>query len=335
MTTGRRRTGVTSKDVARLAGVTQPTVSRALRNDPRVAPETMLRVIEAADKLGYVASDLGRSLSAGETRQIAMVADLDNPLYPQLVAPVHDELAGFGYRTVLFAERGDEIALYERLFDRSVDGVVLTTTRLRSSLPRELHERGLPFVFVNRVSERTPGDAVVGANADGARQVAELLLELGHRRIAAILGPAETSSARDRQAGFERALSEGGVELPPARVHHGWFAHRHGIEGFDAVWRGRHKPTAIFCVNDAVAIGVLSAASERGVSVPDDVAVVGFDDIDMASWPAFRLSTVHNPIEEMARQAVRLLVERLQGDHGAEPTHLELPVALVLRSTHG
>lgn len=335
MTSENRRTSVTSKDVARLAGVTQPTVSRALRNDPRVTPETKLKVMEAVQKLGYVASDLGRSLSTRETRQIAMVADLDNPLYPQLVAPIHDELAGFGYRTVLFAERGDEIALYERLFDRSVDGVVLTTTRLRSSLPHELHERGLPFVFLNRVSERTPGDAVLGANADGARQMAELLLGLGHRRIAAVFGPAETSSARDRQAGFERALSAGGVELPAARVHHGWFAHRHGVEGFETVWRGRHKPTAIFCVNDAVAIGVLSAALERGVSVPDDVAVVGFDDIDMASWPAFRLSTVHNPIDDMARQAVRLLVKRLQGDHDAEPEHVELPVELVLRKTHG
>lgn len=326
---------VTSKDVARLAGVTQPTVSRALRDDPRVTEDTKRRVESAATTLGYVANVLGRGLSTRETRQVAMVADLNNPLYPSLVAPVHDELESLGYRTVVLAERGDEMAVYERLLDRSVDGAVLTTTRLRSSLARELKKREVPFVFLNRISDRTPGDAVTSDNAQGAAQVASLFVSQGHRRVGAVFGPEETSTSRDREAAFRRRLEDAGIQLAPHRVHRGWFTYRHGVEGFNALMRGRHKPTAIFCVNDVTAIGVLNAAQVAGVRVPDDLAVVGFDDIDMASWPAFALTTVHNPLEAMARRSVQLLVARLQGRAPQRPQTEEFPVSLLLRSTHG
>ena len=335
MSAEQRKARVTSKDVARLAGVTQPTVSRALRDDPRVTEETKERVRSAATTLGYVANVLGRSLSTRETRQVAMVADLNNPLYPSLVAPIHDELAALGYRMVLLAERGDEMDVYERLLDRSVDGAVLTTTWLRGSLAQELRKREVPFVFLNRVSDRTPGDAVISANADGAAQVAALFVSQGHRRVGAVFGASETSTSRDREQGFRKVLDDAGLELPPRRVHRGWFTHHHGVEGFAALMRGRSQPTAIFCVNDATAIGVLNAAQLAGVKVPGDLAVVGFDDIEMASWPAFELTTVRNPLEAMARRSVQLLVDRLQGRAPEQPRVEEMPVELLLRRTHG
>jgi len=335
MSTEQRKARVTSKDVARLAGVTQPTVSRALRDDPRVTEETKQRVRDAASSLGYVANVLGRSLSTRQTRQVAMVADLNNPLYPSLVAPIHDELAGLGYGMVLLAERGDEVDVYERLLDRSVDGAVLTTTRLRGSLAHELRNREVPFVFLNRVSDRTPGDAVVSANAEGAAQVAALFVSQGHRRVGAVLGVPETSTSRDREQGFRKVLADAGIELPRRWVHRGWFTHHHGVEGFEAIMSGRDRPTAIFCVNDATAIGVLNAAMLAGVKVPDDLAVVGFDDIEMASWPAFELTTVRSPLAAMARRAVQLLVGRLQGHAPEQPRVEEMPVSLLLRRTHG
>ena len=154
----------TSHDVARLAGVSQPTVSRALRGDPRVAEATRQKVLVAAAELGYVPSELGRSLATRSTHQIAMVADLRNALYPTLVEPLHDRFAEHGLRMVLLAERGDDRATYERVLDRSVDGVVLTTTLTGSSLSKGLLERGLPFVELNRLSGRRRVDGVTADN---------------------------------------------------------------------------------------------------------------------------------------------------------------------------
>lgn len=326
---------VTSHDVARLAGVSQPTVSRALRGDLRVSESTRKRVGEAAEALGYVASELGRSLSTRATRQVAMLTDLDNALFPVLMPPIHDELARLGYRMVVLAERGDDMAVYERLLNRSVDGVILTTTRLRSSLPYELSRRGLPFVFLNRVSEVIESDSATVDNYGGGRLVGELLVSLGHRRIAAVLGPSDTSTVRDREAGFRSALEDAGVALPVARVHRGGFRSEDGAEAFPRLMRGRHPPTALFCVNDMVAVGFLNAAMTAGVRVPDDVAVVGFDNLDLAAWPPYDLTTVHNALVDMACASVRLLVDRLTRGTDHPPTSEVLATRLVLRGTHG
>jgi LacI family transcriptional regulator len=327
---------VTSHDVARLAGVSQPTVSRALRDDPRVAEATRQRVREAAAQLGYVASDLGRSLATRVTRQVAMVADLRNVLYPTLVEPLHDRFAEHGYRMVLLAERGDDRRSYERLLDRSVDGVVLTTTLLRSSLSRALQERRLPFVELNRVSGRRGIDGVTADNRAGAALAARLLLELGHRRIGAVLGSPDASTSRDREAGFRGALADAGVDLPDLRAIHGGFGYADGERGLAELLSAgtRTRPTAVFCVGDAVAIGALNHARRAGLSVPDDLAVVGFDDLEMASWPCFELTTVRVDLAGMALAAADRVVQRMTGAEG--PARVQVfPTELVLRSTHG
>jgi LacI family transcriptional regulator len=324
--------GVTSHDVARLAGVSQATVSRALRDDARVSAATKHRVRDAASALGYVPSELGRGLSTQATRRIALVVELDNALYHVLLGPIHDELLDRGYRMVLLAERGDG-GLAERLLDRSVDGAVLMTTRLTSSLPSQLAARGLPFVFLNRVGGVVDAPSVTADNAGGARAAAELLIELGHTRIAAIVGPEDTSTARDRETGFRSALADAGVALPTRRIVRREFDHESGRAGLDALLDTEDPPTAVFCANDFIAVGALNRALERGVAVPDDLAVVGFDDLDIAAWPSFGLTTVHNPVREMAQRAAAMLVELVEeagdGEHAVFPTHL------VLRRTHG
>ncbi|MGI9147080.1 MAG: LacI family DNA-binding transcriptional regulator [Chloroflexota bacterium] len=325
---------VTSHDVARLAGVSQPTVSRALRGDQPVSEATRQRVARAAEALGYVPSEVGRSLSTRATRQIAMGADLENPLYPGLVAPIHDALMDLGYRMVVLAERGDEASTYERLLDRSVDGAILTTSLLRSSLPYRLHQRGLPFVQLNRVSDLVDADSVTADNWAGANAVAHLLLDFGHRKIGAIFGPAETSTARDREAGFREVLEDGGVALPARRVYRGSaFSYADGNEGFTQLLRRRDHPTAVVCANDIVAVGALNAAVELGIRVPQDLTVIGFDDLDVAAWPCFRLTTVRIDLHAMARRAAELLVKRLGGDESG-PVHERFPAELVLRHTH-
>ena len=323
----------TSHDVARLAGVSQPTVSRALRGDPRVAATTRAAVERAATQLGYVPSDVGRSLSTRSTRQIAMVADLRNALYPALVEPLHDRFAEHGLRMVLLAERGDRQATYDRLLDRSVDGVVLTTTSVGSSLSAGLRERALPFVELNRVSGQDGADTVEADNLGGAAAVTKVLVGHGHTRIAAIFGPHTASTGRDRAAGVRSAMLDSGLELPDSRCSTGGFGFDDGIRGFDAVMRGRHRPTAIVCLGDLVAIGALNEARRRGLRVPEDVAIVGFDDIGMAGWPSFDLTTVRIDLTGMAIAAADQLVARLRG--AQDPAqHRVFDAEVVLRGTH-
>ena len=324
---------VTSHDVARLAGVSQPTVSRALRGDARVAEATRQRVREAAAALGYVPSEVGRSLSTRATHQIAMVADLENPLYPRLVAPIHDTLISLGYRMVVLAERGDDISTYERLLDRSVDGAILTTSLLYSDLPWRLHDRGLPFVQLNRASDLVDSDSITADNRAGAAAVARLFLGAGHRKLGAIFGPAETSTSRDREAGFRDTLQDADVAVPSRWVRRGTaFTYSDGYAGFTAIMQGPDHPSAVFCANDMVAVGALNAAAELGIPVPGQVAVAGFDDLDVASWPCFRLTTVRIDLEAMARRAAEMVVKRLD-DPGAAMVHETFPAALVERAT--
>jgi LacI family transcriptional regulator len=323
----------TSHDVARLAGVSQPTVSRALRGDSRVAEATRQRVLLAAADLGYVPSELGRSLSTRSTRQIAMVADVRNALYPALVEPLHDRFAEHGLRMVLLAEHGDDEATYERLLDRSVDGVILTTSLIGSSLSKRLLDRGLPFVELNRLSGRRKVDGVAADNRGGATAVAQLLLRGGHRRVGAVFGSGEASTSAEREAGFRAALEEAGVDLPDTAVARGGFGYEDGERGFASVMRGRRAPTAVFCVGDLVAVGALNQALRMGLTVPDDVAIVGFDDIAMAAWPCFNLTTARIDLFGMAVAAADLLVSRVGGDTSRARTRV-FPAELVLRGTH-
>ena len=324
---------VTSHDVARLAGVSQPTVSRALRPDSQVSAVTRERVRRAAETLGYVPSELGRSLSTRSTRQIAMVADVDNPLYPQLVGPLHDAFAAQGYRMVLLAERDEEIGGDERLLDGSIDGPVLTTSQRNASLPVQLADRGVPFVQLNRVSDLVDADSVTADNAVGGRLVADLLVGLGHRDVGAVFGPKETSSAGERERGFRAGLRLGGLRLPAHRVVRGWFTYQIGYDGMAAMLSGTDRPSAVFCSNDIVAVGAVNALSAAGLRTPDDVAVVGFDDLAIAGWPVFDLTTVRVDFEAMARRAAELLLDRI-AEPGRPPVHERFPVALVERSTH-
>lgn len=326
---------VTSRDVARAAGVSQPTVSRALRDDRRLSASTRARVREVAAELGYVTAAAGRNLSTRATGQVAMVADLANPLYPFLVGPVHDELAEAGLRMVLLTERTDEDVLSRHLLDRSVDGVLLTTVTSGSRVPGELERRGVPFVMAHRTLDGVSADSVTADNQGGGAAVGDLLLRLGHRDVAALVGPSHASTSRGREQGFRDALALGGVELEPARVVRGGFGHADGVEGLAALLDAGPPPTAVFCVNDFVAVGVLSAALARGIRVPEDLTVIGFDDMPLSGWPAFALTTVDVPVGDIARSAARMLIARLRGEAPETPRHETQATSLVLRQTHG
>ena len=232
------------------------------------------------------------------------------------MGPVHTALERHGYRMLLFAEDEnlDEATAYDRLFDRSIDGVILTTTRLGSTLPAALTRRRIPYVMLNRTVPGAEAVSCVADNESGARQVAEQFIRDGHRRIAALMGPEQTSTARERERGFRDALADAGVALPERYVGRDWFTYGSGYAGMQRLLTERPAPTAVFCANDHVAIGAINAAAELGVAVPGDVAVIGFDDLPIARWPVFNLTTVQVAFEEMSEAVVQLLLSQLGGD---------------------
>ena len=291
-------------------------------------------MLEAARALDYVPSARARALSTGATQRIAMVVDLDNPLWSLLVGRLHDELAGRGYRLTLLAGDGDPADVEEHLVGGGVDGVIVSTARIDSLLPATLRRRNVPAVLLHRYVEGSDLDAAVADDRAGGAAAAQVLLDAGHRRIGALLGPDDTSTGRDRAAGFRARLAESGVELPDAWVRSGAFDPAHGAASLAAVLGGSTVPTALFCANDVIAIGALNAAHAAGVRVPGDLALVGFDDLESAAWPIVSLTTIRVPFADMLRTAVTLLLERIGGFDGGGRRVIH-PVTPVLRSTHG
>ena len=326
--------GVTSHDVARLAGVSQPTVSRALRGKRNVSDETREKVLRAAAALNYVPSESGRILATRSTQRIGLVADdLTNPFYPQLVQPLRDCLERSGYRTLLVADRVDEPVEIERLADGSLDGVILTTTLLGSSLPRELKARGIPCVLANREAAGALVDTVVMDNRAGAARAARLLADLGHRRVGAVFGPRDTSTGRDREAGFREELAARGIVLPARMVRRGQFTFETGYAALTGLLAAPGPPTAVFCANDVIAMGARCAAAALGRDVPRELTLLGFDDIAMAAWEVFALTSVHCDLAAMAGHAVRLLLERIK-EPAKDTERIVLTPTLALRRTH-
>lgn len=325
----------TSHDVARLAGVSQPTVSRALSGAAGISERTRRRVQEAAAALGYVPSERGRTLSTRRTRRIGIVsADLMNPFYPELVEPLRRELQARGYRAVLIPELDDSDAALRSLADGALDGVVFTTAQLGATLPLRLQQLGVPAVLVNRELESRTLDAAVIDNVRGGALVATLMADLGHRRIGAVFGPDSASTSQQRERGLRDELAGRDIVIAPRLVRRGPFTFEAGHAATLELLALPEPPTAIFYANDVLAVGGLNALHARGLSPGTDMTVVGFDDIAMAGWDMFQLTTVHSDCGALARTAVALVTNRVE-QVGQESQRVVLQPAVVRRGTHG
>lgn len=331
---------VTSRDIAREIGLSQSTVSRALRGDPRVAPETLARVQAVAEQLSYVPDAAARSLTTGRTETVGVVvADITNPFYPEIVEVLHAELLHEGYATVLLNEpRSADLA--RQLRGRSVDGLIVVSATLGATFVEELPRMGIPLVLLNRDVDGAAVDRVLSDNLAGGALAAEHLLDLGHRRVGLIAGPADTSTARDRERGLREALARRGLPFDETLRREGSFSHQSGHQNCIELLRVEQPPSAIVCASDVVAFGALDAAKRLGVRVPEQLSVIGYDDIAMAGWEAFALTTIRQPLTQMAKRAVRLLLQRLRtgaagaAAEGAAPAQHEVfPPHVVKRET--
>lgn len=325
---------VTIRDVAAEAGVSITTVSRALNESGRVGPATRDRVLSAARRLGYEPNDLARSLHGKATGTIAvLVPDITNPFFPELVKGVQEVATEHG-RLLLLCQTSEDtdVAVQELLHLRRkrVDGVVLVGG-LAGSDELTTALAGLPVVTVDRDTTVDDARVVRSDHRHGGLLATEHLIELGHERIAHIRGPAHLSVAQDRHDGYRKALEEAGLTYDDSLVVEGDFLEESGYDGLRALRRRRRPFTAVFCGNDLMAIGALRALEDVGLAVPDEVSVVGFDDIHLASYLRPGLTTVHQPIQELGRRAAAMLLEST--DHDTEPAGETLDVHIVRRQT--
>lgn len=315
----------TSRDIARAAGVSQSTVSRVLHDNPKVKPETRERVQKVLREMNYSPDGLARAMITRKTGTIGVVVeDITNPFYPEIVEALGEELAGVGRRMMLWNSReAGEHSATEAIRQKLIDGVIFTTATPSSTVLYEAVNRGAPVVLVNRYVEGISCDIVTTDNVRGGRLIADYFAGWGHGRLGLISGLQEASTSIEREAGFREGLEAHGIALEDALRRPGYYSYVGSYEAMKQLLSLPDPPTAVFCVNDLMAFGALNAAKALGFRVPEDVWVVGFDDIAMASWEVFDLTTVSQPIPEMAREGVRLLVRRIEEPKRA-PEHLRL-----------
>lgn len=327
-----------SRDVARLAGVSQSTVSRALRGDPRISAETQVKVSAAAEKLAYGRTSAPSISSGTRTPTVGVVvSDIQNPFYPELLDVLQTELGFLGIQALLFNQRTPTImtpTLMGLMSQHSLDGLILTSVSSTWSLPARLRSGEVPTVLLNRLIDDSSIDSISADNFDGGKQAAEYLISLGHRAIGIVVGPIDISTHRDRRNGFMEAASRvPQIDLYEAPPPINDYSHATGFHSTQRIFRTHPQVTAIFCTNDLMAYGALSAARNEGRPVPGALSVLGFDDIAMSGWDVMDLSTIHHPFKEMAKAASQRLADLIAGSGGDAPMHAQLPVHVVPRGT--
>lgn len=306
---------VTARDVARLAGVSQATVSRVLHSHTSVTDETRQRVLAAMRDSGYQPNLAARAMRTHRTGTAGLVVDdVTNPFYPELIQAISAELGRAELRMVLWDSVGPgEAAAIEAIDQALIDGLIFTTATTRSKPLHEAIRRGSSVVLINRNVNGLRCDQVDGDNYVQAAAVAGYFARAGHRVAGMVGGPRLASTARDRMAGFRDGCRDHGLVLEPSHVVDGGFSHEGGRAAAAAILDTvGQRPTALFCANDLSALGALDEANAGGVGVPEELWIVGYDDIALTRWHTLSLTTVHQPLHEMAAAAVRLLVARIE-----------------------
>ena len=325
-------------DVARLAGVSTATVSRALNGTARIAPDTRAVIDAAVEELGYRPNTIARSLVTKSTQTIALLLpDIANPFYAELVRGIQQRALATGHTMLLCTTEGDperEEEYLTLLRAKQVDGVLVDGLVLPPDRIAHFVREGLPIVCLDRDVDSTSVPLVQVDNRLGARMATEHLLSLGHRRVAHIAGARDLGISEERIAGYRDAHGAVGLEPDLALLAVGSFTDEGGYEAMRTLL-ARTELTAVFAANDLSAIGVINALVESGRRVPEDVSVVGFDDIRLARFTTPPLTTIAQPALEIAKRATQLLLDLAGGREVLELRHLLEPTLVIRRSTAG
>src|SRR3954452_20953326 len=331
---------VTISDVARRAGVSSMTVSRVINASARVRPETRLRVEHAISELGYVPSRLARGLSAQRTGTVAVIVpDVANPFFTLIVRGAEDVARRAGYRMILCDTRSDlaiEREVIEEMIAHRVEGMAIAPVSdgSRAHL-RRVAKFGVPFVLIDRTVPGVRSDAIVGDNAGGARELVEHLVSLGHRRIGFVVEEDDVSTARERYAGYLDGLRRAHIELDDRLVVRTTADPDGGRVGMEQLLALAERPTAVFTVNNLVALGAIEAVRAEGLEVPDDMALVCFDDIEYASRLYPFLTVMEQPAETLGSLGPELLLQRVEGRLSGDERLVVLPAQFKVRRSCG
>ncbi|ABV93974.1 transcriptional regulator [Dinoroseobacter shibae DFL 12 = DSM 16493] len=329
------RDRVTSLDVARVAGVSQSAVSRVFTPGASVSPKTAKKVRAAAEELGYRPNVLARSLITGQSKIIGLVvAYLDNQFYPDALERLSMALQDRGYHILVFMASGTGAQVDRvigELLDYQVDGIITASVGMSDELTKRCNSAGIPVVMFNRGQDDARLSSVTSDNFTGAREIARFLAAGGHERIAHITGWTGSSTGRDRKAGFLAGLEDAG--LAAHGIVDGHYRRAEAQAAAHALFAGAAPPDAIFVGNDHMAFAVMDTVrGELGVRIPEDVSIVGYDDVPLADWGAYRLTTWRQPSNRMVAATVELLLGLID-DADRAPEKLEIAGRLIVRDS--
>jgi LacI family transcriptional regulator len=330
---------VTRDDVAKLAGVSVATVSYVLNNGPRqVRPETRAKVLEAVETLGYRPSAVARSLRTNKTFTVGLiVTDILNPFHSAVAKAVEEAARDVGYTLVLCnSDEDDEQELtYLRVLEsKRVDGIILVPTGGNVSYLQDMIRKHWNLVLLDRSLASLQTDSVVMDNRQGAFDAVSHLIGLGHRRIALLGAPSNLTPGRERQRGYQDALSAAGIPLDPSLIFEASFKAKCALDSVRALLDASPRPTAIFVANNLLALDIMRVVRERGLSVPDDIALCVFDDVEYYSLMSPTITAVGYSIRDLARAGFRLLLERMTEQGMIDtPRHEVVPCRLTIRQS--
>lgn len=333
-------TKVTANDVAEQAGVSQSAVSRVFTPGASVSAQTREKVLKVAMEMGYRPNSLARAMVSGKSRMIGLVvAYLQNQFYPEAIEKLSKAFQEKGYHLLVFMTsrtEGDVSHVVEEILDYQVDGIIAASVAMSSDLLQRCASAGVPVVSFNRSQDDQSLSAVTSENYAGGYKIAEFLIAAGHERIAYIAGWEGASTQRDREAGFVDCLHERSRSLWQRGV--GNFVMEEAREATRAMFVDGldHAPDAIFVANDHMAFAVLDTLrSELGIKVPEQVSVVGYDDVPAASWAAYDLTTVRQPTNRMVSATVEILLEQIESDSNppAQGKQIKIDGPLIIRGS--
>jgi LacI family transcriptional regulator len=331
---------VTIKDIARRANVSYATVSRALNNKSGVRETTRRRILELAEELCYTPNAIARGLVKKQTHTLGLIIpDITNPFYPEVARGIEEEAAREGFSIVLCNTNWEpyrEVHYLKLLSEKRVDGIILATIHSEVKAVESGVTGKIPVVYVSNAPHGSEHSFVVIDNILGGFLATEHLIECGYRTIGFIGSTEDSLTIEERLEGYRRALSKHGLPAPEKYIRLGDFKQQTGYRIIRQMVDSGDYPRAIFAENDLLALGVLQGVKASGLSVPGDVAVVGFDDIPFAGFPEVQLTTIYQPKYEMGRKAVEILLKRIR--HPGETRKAEklyLEPRLVVRKSSG
>jgi LacI family transcriptional regulator len=324
----------TIREVAESAGVSSATVSHVINNTRFVSQETRQRVLAAMAALNYRPNALARSLRQGKTNTLGLVLpDSANPFFAEISRSIEDEAFKKGYSVFLCNTELDmqrELFYVDVLSKKQVDGIIFVAAGDQADSLDFLLRQNMPVVMIDRDLPQVEVDAVLTDNQLGGVLATRHLIELGHKRIACIAGPSSITPSAERIIGYRRALEEAGLSYDENLILRGDYHAQSGMQVTQTLLKMNPRPTALFALNDLMALGALRAAAEANCSVPGDLAVVGYDDLELAQFTNPSLTTIAQPKKEIGTQAVSLLVDRMS-HKSRPPSRLVLPPELIVR----